>query len=75
MEKKKWKKCLACDIYTDADENCCPLYGCCQGHELKEVSLFKEEIFNFLQQRKIFTKHMSYMSSLEKRMEKAGLSD
>jgi hypothetical protein len=55
---EKWKKCPACGVYTDADEEKCPLYGLCEGHELKEVFLSEKEILDLTQQGKIFTKHM-----------------
>lgn len=57
MEKETWKKCPACDIFTDGDEKSCPRYGAKEGHKLENVELNHEEVVNLRQQKKIFTKH------------------
>lgn len=63
MEKEKWKKCLKCVIFTDADEKYCPQYGKLEGHELLEVWLRFEDIINLNAQRRFFTKHRAALEN------------
>ena len=65
--KERWKKCLACKLYTDFDEKRCPQYGLKEGHELKIRQLTNRGIKRLYRQGSLLTK---YVAAIEERLRK-----